>query len=478
MSGLLGWQESAGEAAWARFHAQHQAKPRTEGFVKAFYQPLGRLNLAWEQLLQLRAIDTAAGAQLDGVGQILGLARVIDGLITVPFFGFASQPAGRNFGVARMRRPGEAWTASANLPDSEYRRLLKAKVLLNNGHGTQRDIVEAAKILLGVEYAYAIDDAAESGVVQLYLGYLPDLGDTLWSVFGGMLPRLAGVRIEPNYWLGGYNPLPPDLGGPTPEMLDYALAAGFIDDLAFGTVRLHEAYTGPALTVERSSDGEQAEIGFVTDGTLDEAALTAFCGAGDGHVVIWHNQGAAGPAFSASQPAAAARPRIVNAGVVDTLNGVAAMHFDGADDFLEVPTYVFNAGAITVLAAAEASASGALVANDAGTGGRTVLFGDGRVSLGDTTTTETAVAGDTSMLIGTKLDSGPQSSRIDGVQGAAVLAVRGIQDMGMRIGAETASAGFYSGLVGAVAVARQAITAPQARAVETTVGEHFGVVFP
>jgi hypothetical protein len=88
-------------------------------------------------------------------------------------------------------------------------------------------------------------------------------------------------------------------------------------------------YSGPAIRVRRSSDNAEQDIGFTTAGDLDLAALLAFVGVNSGFVTVWYDQ--SGFARNATQTTAALQPRIVNAGVVDTLNGRPSIYFSGTD---------------------------------------------------------------------------------------------------------------------------------------------------
>jgi hypothetical protein len=58
---------------------------------------------------------------------------------------------------------------------------------------------------------------------------------------------------------------------------------------------------------------------------------------GDGLVAAWYDQ--SGNARNAAQATADAQPRIVNAGVVDTIGGRPAMAFDGVDDQFVTPSW-------------------------------------------------------------------------------------------------------------------------------------------
>lgn len=116
---------------------------------------------------------------------------------------------------------------------------------------------------------------------------------------------------------------------------------------AFSASRLlRTAYVGDCMRVRRSNDDAELDIGFDGNGDLDQVALLAHCGANSGFVMTLYDQSGNGRNITGITDAQ--EPRIVNAGVVDLLNGKPAMDFDGTDDVLELAGQALN----TVLGAA------------------------------------------------------------------------------------------------------------------------------
>lgn len=118
------------------------------------------------------------------------------------------------------------------------------------------------------------------------------------------------------------------------------------------SMRLRNAsYAGACIRVKRSSDSTQQDIGFGTDGYLDEAALVAFVGAGTGYVKTWYDQ--SGSAVDLTDSGNSDAVIIVAAGVTWKLGGRAALRFDqaiGSGSVLGVAanaTFAFGAGAWT-----------------------------------------------------------------------------------------------------------------------------------
>jgi hypothetical protein len=99
---------------------------------------------------------------------------------------------------------------------------------------------------------------------------------------------------------------------------------------AYSLRQLSNAYTGPVVTVRRSSDDAEADF---KASEIEDGTLTAFCGAGDGLVKTWHDQSGNNRDASAT---GTAQPKIVDSGSLVTEGGKAALRFDGTDDLLTV----------------------------------------------------------------------------------------------------------------------------------------------
>jgi hypothetical protein len=194
---LLAFSHDHAEIAWSHWLAQHIGKSNTENFCKAFYPPLNLLDKALNDLYTLRWLETAEGQQLDGIGSIVGISRRVDNAIYIPFFGFASQIAGRGFGQARMRRKREPYSQATILGDIEYRTLLYLKIALNNGHGTAEELIYAFNNSLHVTRT-RVDDWGNANA-RVYINDFIMESDPRSQLLDYMIPKAAGVKLWPYY---------------------------------------------------------------------------------------------------------------------------------------------------------------------------------------------------------------------------------------------------------------------------------------
>lgn len=180
--------------AWQHWPAQFNDGSRLEALVRALASPLNGGQEAVRQLLEGRWLDTAQGAQLDGIGDIVGLSRVIDDVAYVEFFGFLGQPGIAGFGVGRFRREFESVIGgSTELLDPEYRRLLYWKIAINNGHGTTPEIIAALKPILNVTRVVVQDMG--NAKIAVWVNRLPGVSDPLMVNARRWVPKAAGVGL-------------------------------------------------------------------------------------------------------------------------------------------------------------------------------------------------------------------------------------------------------------------------------------------
>lgn len=124
--------------------------------------------------------------------------------------------------------------------------------------------------------------------------------------------NIAGSDLEskPNYITVDY-----------PYLLNvYPNATG-----AYSTRRLNGSYAGAALRL-RNGAGIETDIGFVGE-NIDEAAMLAHTGAGDGYVTVWYDQ--SGNGRNLVQTSGGAQPKVISTGVINKVNGKVSLPFVG-----------------------------------------------------------------------------------------------------------------------------------------------------
>lgn len=175
-------------------------KPLIRALVQAFAGELNPIEATLGDLFTLRWLDKATGVQLDLIGTIVGQSRAVASSVYISFFGFASQPAAVGFGQARLRHDGEVYATTTNLPDTEYRALLYAKIARNNSHGTVEDIIQTVLAVFGVDNVIVQNIGIAN--LAIYIGRYLVPAEAIREIAYSLIPTLAGV----GFTLNQYNP--------------------------------------------------------------------------------------------------------------------------------------------------------------------------------------------------------------------------------------------------------------------------------
>lgn len=106
-------------------------------------------------------LDTAVGSQLDAIGLWVGQSRVIGTVLTLGFFGFPDDPAALTMGELHNSSFNAAYagvfyeiggtyeTNTSVLGDTDYRTLLRLRVVRNQSNGLIGDIEEGLNYVFG-----------------------------------------------------------------------------------------------------------------------------------------------------------------------------------------------------------------------------------------------------------------------------------------------------------------------------------------
>lgn len=164
-------------------------------------------------LLQNRSLNTAQGAQLDIIGNLVGQPRVQAQAALYTFFGFLEDVTAETFGDINDPSVGGFWYSqgqpvggNVTLDDDTYRKMIKARIIKNSSSGTTDDFLRFMDQVFGDGSPGSSGAYIETHSVK-WFGYegAPDvLGYTDGDVSGGL------------YW-NGVSPLAPS-GKPRVEV--------------------------------------------------------------------------------------------------------------------------------------------------------------------------------------------------------------------------------------------------------------------
>jgi hypothetical protein len=103
---------------------------------------------------------------------------------------------------------------------------------------------------------------------------------------------------------------------------------------AYALRALNSLYTGPLVRVRRESDNAERDIRALYNGELNTSSLSSFSAGTNAYVATWYDQ--SGNAKDATQTTTSLQPKIYDASTgINLKNAVAALNFDGNDDYLQ-----------------------------------------------------------------------------------------------------------------------------------------------
>ena len=196
--------------------SQHADKPRFMGLLRAYLEPLVRLQNLAREMGAAYDVDSATGAQLDVIARWVGVTR------SAPLFldGFAftfddTDKTGWDNGFWQGYIAG-----GGNLPDDLFRTLIKAKIKANHWDGSIPEAYEIFDAALSVHDAVMLVDndaigsmpryftwdgtAAQGWDAGIWQGSVTDIMTLLVLVRDGVLPAVEQALV-----LSGFLPIKP-----------------------------------------------------------------------------------------------------------------------------------------------------------------------------------------------------------------------------------------------------------------------------
>lgn len=183
------------EQLWQNWLLQFDNKEKLRAYVTSLAEPLDDISATLNDMTYKRGVDTAVGAQLDGVGVIVGQPRYAEGAFVLPFFGYLGQPAVTGYDQARYRRLGESTEdINQSIGDTEYKTLIRWKIQANSSNGTIPDIIRALRAVFPQAVRIRVQEPGARKVhVIVVLNRQPNpiYQNNLLS----FIPKLAGIKV-------------------------------------------------------------------------------------------------------------------------------------------------------------------------------------------------------------------------------------------------------------------------------------------
>lgn len=211
------------DVARSRVTEQFKYNPEDQsgGWVFDHYIQLllgGKIELqeVFRQLMQERSLDTAVGAQLDIIGEIVGQPREFIDTALLTYFAYLGYPEAESYGDLNDSSVGgfyrglnDPLAGNTLLNDDQYRLFIKAKIVKNSTNATPNQLLEFINFVFGSPQNQLIEegDAAYTLMVGKELSTFEKVLLTYVSYSSGypsrFVPKPIGVRVNYGTYVAG-----------------------------------------------------------------------------------------------------------------------------------------------------------------------------------------------------------------------------------------------------------------------------------
>lgn len=176
-----------------RITSEHADKPRFMASVAASVQPLADILATLTGMPAAFDIDEAVGAQLDVVGEWVGISRQLIEPLTGVYFSFDALNLG--FDQGTWQGPFDPISGLVSLPDDAYRSLLYATIGANRWDGTVPGAYTVWGLLFGSSERVLIQDFGDMSMLVALMDKSANATVNALFTTGAIRLRPAGVRL-------------------------------------------------------------------------------------------------------------------------------------------------------------------------------------------------------------------------------------------------------------------------------------------
>lgn len=211
------------DVARSRVTEQFKYNPDGQSGAQVFDKYLqlllgGKIELqeVFRQLMQERSIDTAVGAQLDIIGEIVGQPREFIDTALLTYFAYLGYPGAESYGDLNNSSVGgfyrgfdDPLAGNTLLNDDQYRLFIKAKIIKNSTNATPNQLLDFVNFVFNSPQNQLIEegDAAYTLLIGKQLSSFETVLLNYVSYSSGypsrFVPKPIGVRVNYGTYISG-----------------------------------------------------------------------------------------------------------------------------------------------------------------------------------------------------------------------------------------------------------------------------------
>lgn len=196
------------EIARERVTEQFKGKDVFDKFLQILVSGDNDIQETLKQLMQLRSIDTAVGAQLDNLGEIVGQPRELLEADLYEYFGFQGAVNAQSMGTTQdvtigglFYSFGTPFGGNVNLDDETYRKFIKAKIFKNITSSTPEEFITVVNTIFDLPISITSEGDAQvtlmfGRILTAFERALLNYVSTSQGYPSRLIPKTVGVRIN------------------------------------------------------------------------------------------------------------------------------------------------------------------------------------------------------------------------------------------------------------------------------------------
>lgn len=197
------------EEARERVTEQFKTKEVFDKYLQLLIQGQMEIEDTLKQLMQLRSIDTATGAQLDNIGEIVGQQRELLEADLYEYFGFQGAINAQSMGEfgdklqgGLFYNYGDPFGGNILLDDETYRLFIRAKIFKNVTASTPEEFIKVINLIFQTPTT-VVSQEGNASVTLLFGRPLTNFEKALLGYISysqgfpsRLIPKTVGVRIN------------------------------------------------------------------------------------------------------------------------------------------------------------------------------------------------------------------------------------------------------------------------------------------
>lgn len=188
------------ELGISRLATQYSESKNAIAYIEALLSQANEIESSLIDIICQRSLETARGAQLDVIADIVGQSRTIIDSNLIAYFGFETVIQANSFGDlgdqgigGRFRSLNESTTGNRLLTDDEFLLFIRTRIVTNSISPTIPSMIEFMSSLFEVDDIRITEGDASYTIT---IGRPLSTNEQVFLINTNLIPKVAGVAVQ------------------------------------------------------------------------------------------------------------------------------------------------------------------------------------------------------------------------------------------------------------------------------------------